>query len=58
MRRALEIRPVIGIAMSGFGMEEDIVRSRESGFSEHMVKPVDSFQIDETIRRLLRDHSE
>jgi PAS domain S-box-containing protein len=54
MRRALEIRPVIGIAMSGFGMEEDIVKSREAGFAEHLVKPVDVVQIDETIRRLLK----
>ena len=30
-----------GIAVSGFGMEEDLRRSRESGFREHLVKPVD-----------------
>jgi len=54
IRRALEIRPVIGIAMSGFGMEEDIVKSREAGFAEHLVKPVDVVQIDESIRRLLK----
>ena len=30
-----------GIAVSGFGMEEDLRRSRESGFLEHLVKPVD-----------------
>ena len=54
IRRALEIRPVIGIAMSGFGMEEDILKSREAGFSEHLVKPVDVVQIDEAIRRLLK----
>jgi PAS domain S-box-containing protein len=54
IRRALDIRPVIGIAMSGFGMEEDILRSREAGFAEHLVKPVDVVQIDESIRRLLK----
>jgi CheY-like chemotaxis protein len=54
MRRAREIRPIIGIAMSGFGMEEDVARSREAGFAEHLTKPVDAIQIDETIRRLLR----
>jgi PAS domain S-box-containing protein len=54
MRRAREIRPVAGIAMSGFGMEEDVTRSREAGFSEHLVKPVDAVQIDETIQRLLK----
>jgi PAS domain S-box-containing protein len=54
MRRAREERPVTGIAMSGFGMEEDLARSREAGFAEHLVKPVDVAQIDEAIRRLLK----
>jgi len=54
IRRAQEMRPVHGIAMSGFGMEEDIARSRDAGFQEHLVKPVDVTQIDEAIRRLLK----
>jgi nitrogen-specific signal transduction histidine kinase len=54
MRRAREMRPVLGIAMSGYGMEEDIAKSREAGFAEHLVKPVDAALIDETIRRLLK----
>src|SRR5947208_8540925 len=33
-------RPVIGIALSGFGMEEDVKKSIEAGFTEHLVKPV------------------
>jgi PAS domain S-box-containing protein len=53
MRRARELGPVTGIAMSGYGMEEDIARSREAGFSEHLVKPVDAIQLDEAIRRLM-----
>jgi CheY-like chemotaxis protein len=31
---------VRGIALSGFGMEEDIRRSREAGFEHHLTKPV------------------
>jgi PAS domain S-box-containing protein len=31
---------VPGIALSGFGMEEDVRRSIEAGFSEHLTKPV------------------
>jgi PAS domain S-box-containing protein len=31
---------VEGIAVSGFGMEDDIRRSREAGFREHLTKPV------------------
>ncbi|HEY2342418.1 MAG TPA: ATP-binding protein, partial [Chthoniobacteraceae bacterium] len=30
-----------GIALSGYGMEEDLERSREAGFVSHLVKPVD-----------------
>ena len=40
MRDLREIKPVIGIALSGFGMESDINRSIEAGFIEHLVKPV------------------
>ena len=32
-----------GIALSGFGREADIQRSREAGFEDHLIKPV-SFQ--------------
>lgn len=30
-----------GIALSGYGMEEDVRRSREAGFERHLTKPVD-----------------
>ncbi|HEX4961098.1 MAG TPA: ATP-binding protein [Thermoanaerobaculia bacterium] len=30
-----------GIAVSGYGMEDDLRRSKEAGFAEHLVKPVD-----------------
>ena len=29
-----------GIALSGYGQEEDIQRSREAGFSAYLTKPV------------------
>ena len=34
-------RRLKGIALSGFGREEDVRRSREAGFTEHLTKPVD-----------------
>ena len=40
-----------GIAVSGFGMEEDLRRSRESGFREHLVKPVDVEKLKAAIAR-------
>jgi PAS domain S-box-containing protein len=40
MKTLRTLKPVIGIALSGFGMETDIQRSLEAGFAEHLVKPV------------------
>lgn len=42
-----------GIALSGFGMESDIDRSREAGFSEHLIKPVNIEQLDAAMQKLL-----
>jgi CheY-like chemotaxis protein len=40
MERLRETYGLRGIALSGYGMEEDLVRSRQSGFVTHLVKPV------------------
>lgn len=45
--------PVKGIAMSGYGMDEDIKKSHEAGFSEHLVKPINLAQLEDAIRRIL-----
>jgi PAS domain S-box-containing protein len=39
-----------GIALSGYGMDEDIARSRESGFVAHLIKPVDFHQLERALR--------
>ena len=41
--------------MSGYGMDEDIRKSREAGFSEHVVKPVQVEHLQEAILRVLED---
>ena len=41
-----------GIALTGYGMEDDVRRSREVGFVEHLVKPVDFAQLRRAIVRL------
>ncbi len=38
-----------GIALSGYGMEHDIARSRESGFFAHLTKPVDIHALESAI---------
>ncbi|TLD68338.1 response regulator [Phragmitibacter flavus] len=40
MKKLAQIRPVPAIALSGYGMEEDIQRSRSAGFKHHLTKPV------------------
>ncbi len=42
-----------GIALSGYGMESDIARSREAGFSEHLIKPVAIDRLEAAMRHLL-----
>ena len=44
--------PRFGIIVSGYGMEEDVERSRAAGYQEHLVKPVDVNQLEAVIRRL------
>jgi CheY-like chemotaxis protein len=55
MERLLNIRDVRGIALSGYGMEEDIQRSMGVGYREHLTKPVDIGRLDEVIQRIGRE---
>jgi signal transduction histidine kinase/CHASE1-domain containing sensor protein/CheY-like chemotaxis protein len=41
---------VPGIALSGYGMEEDVQRSREAGFERHLTKPVNLQVLQDAIR--------
>lgn len=52
MRRIAALREVPGIAMSGYGMEEDVQRSLAAGFSEHLTKPVQLSALKNAIARL------
>jgi signal transduction histidine kinase/CheY-like chemotaxis protein len=41
-----------GIALTGYGMEEDVARSREAGFASHLTKPVSLEQLEAAIRQV------
>ena len=41
-----------GIALSGYDSDEDVQRSRQAGFDEHLVKPVDFQRLLELVTRL------
>jgi CheY-like chemotaxis protein len=38
-----------GIALSGYGMNQDLERSRQSGFLTHVTKPVDIHALEAAI---------
>jgi PAS domain S-box-containing protein len=52
MRRLRAQRNLRGIALSGFGMDDDIRRSHEAGFEAHLTKPVDLQELEATIQRI------
>ena len=46
MRTLNSGRPLLGIALTGFGMEGDIRKSHDAGFKHHLVKPIDLNKLD------------
>jgi PAS domain S-box-containing protein len=43
--------PVKAIALSGFGLDDDIALSLSNGFAEHLTKPIDVRTLEDAIRR-------
>jgi CheY-like chemotaxis protein len=52
LKRLRSIREVPALALSGFGMDEDIERSRDAGFSDHLTKPVSIDRLQAAIEQL------
>jgi signal transduction histidine kinase/CheY-like chemotaxis protein len=44
-----ELYGLTGIALSGYGMDQDIERSKQCGFVKHLIKPVSLQQLEEAI---------
>jgi nitrogen-specific signal transduction histidine kinase/ActR/RegA family two-component response regulator len=42
-----------GIALSGYGMEDDVARSRQAGFATHLTKPVDFRQLRRALHEVM-----
>ncbi|CAN5372071.1 hypothetical protein BH09PLA1_BH09PLA1_32270 [soil metagenome] len=53
--RLSERGPCRGVAMSGYGTEADIERSRSAGFIRHLVKPVQLAELEDAIERAMAD---
>jgi PAS domain S-box-containing protein len=45
-------RTLPGIAISGYGSEEDLRHSARAGFAEHLTKPIDLNRLESAIRRV------
>jgi PAS domain S-box-containing protein len=43
------------IALTGFGMEQDVERARQAGFDAHLTKPVNLQKLEATILKLLHE---
>jgi CheY-like chemotaxis protein len=52
MRELARTSPAKGIAISGYGMEEDWERSSRAGFPAHLTKPINAQELHETIEQL------
>jgi signal transduction histidine kinase len=53
MREVRLNKPLPGIALSGFGSEQDVNQAREAGFAEHLTKPINFERLEKTIQSLL-----
>ena len=52
MSQAKRTQDVRGVALTGFGMSEDVRRSKDAGFEFHLTKPVDVAELRSVLRKL------
>ena len=55
MRELAQRSDAKGIAVSGYGMDEDIAQSSAAGFSAHLIKPISPEQLEKTIQEVTSD---
>ncbi|HWA24595.1 MAG TPA: MHYT domain-containing protein [Lacunisphaera sp.] len=53
MQSLRRTQPVVGVALTGYGMTDDIRRAMESGFAAHVTKPVTAQQLTEALAKAL-----
>jgi len=49
---AKRVQDLKGVALTGYGMSEDVRRSKEAGFDWHLTKPVDATELRTVLHRL------
>ena len=58
MRHLRDTHELSGIALSGFGTQDDLEASKAAGFAVHLTKPVDLDRLRNAITKLLGNKSE
>jgi CheY-like chemotaxis protein len=53
MRRMQEFAATPIIAVSAYGARDDVASTRQAGFSDHLVKPVDAATVAQVVSRLV-----
>ncbi len=53
VQRVRSVQPLPAIALSGYGMEQDVAESKQAGFQRHLTKPVDFEELARAIQGLL-----
>jgi PAS domain S-box-containing protein len=57
MRQIRAKQSIAGIALSGFGMEDDLEKSRAVGFTEHLIKPINVVRLQTTLREIAQEQA-
>lgn len=53
IRNLRDTHGIVGVALTGYGMDEDVARSSEAGFVEHLTKPINVAVLDRTLLKAL-----
>ncbi len=52
LREIRKRQRIDAIALSGFGMEDDLRKSREAGFADYLIKPINLDRLQAAIRQV------
>lgn len=55
MAELRELHPLKGIALTGYGMDQDVMRSQSAGFAVHLTKPVTVQALDQALAETMKD---
>src|SRR5258706_6787587 len=56
MKRIQQECPIPGVALTGYGMDDDLQRSTEAGFADHILKPIDARQLEAVLSKVALNH--